>query len=77
MNGESAEATDMLRPGADIRVEKAEVPVLSDLFRHYDPRGDGPGKKLVMKVNDRSASFTTPLKAGDRVMIRLEEEQAG
>jgi molybdopterin converting factor small subunit len=77
MNGEPAEATDMLRPGADIRVEKAEAPVLSDLFRHYDPRGDGPGKKLVMKVNDRPASFTTPLKAGDRVMIHLEEEQAG
>ncbi len=77
MNGEPAEATDMLRPGADIRVEKAEAPVLSDLFRHFDPRGDGPGKKLVMKVNDEPASFTTPLKAGDRVMIRLEEEQAG
>jgi hypothetical protein len=44
------------------------------LFRHYDPRGDGPGKKLVMKVNDRPASFTTPLNPGDRVTIRLEEQ---
>jgi len=76
MNGEPAEASDRLKPGADIRVEKAEAPVLSDLFRHYDPRGDGPGKKLIMKVNDRPASFTTPLNPGDRVTIRLEE-QAG
>jgi hypothetical protein len=74
MNGEPAEASDRLKPGADVRVEKAEAPVLSDLFRHYDPRGDGPGKKLVMKVNDGPASFTTPLNPGDRVTIRLEEQ---
>jgi hypothetical protein len=77
MNGEPADASDRLKPGADIRVERAEAPVLSDLFRHYDPRGDGPGKKLVMKVNDGPASFTTPLNPGDRVTIRLEDEQVG
>lgn len=77
MNGEPAEALDRLQPGADILVQRAAAPVLSDLFRHYDPRGNGSGKKLVMKVNDRPATFTTPLNPGDRVTIRLEEEQAG
>lgn len=78
VEGKPAGLSDVLVDGADIRVEERRASLLSDLFRHYDPRRDGKGTRLVMEVNGLSAGFDTPVKHGDRVKISLEEEeQAG
>jgi cell division protein FtsA len=78
LDGKPAGLSEVLVDGADIRVEKSEGPFLSDLFRHYDPRRDGSGTRLVMEVNGLSAGFDTPIRPGDRVKISLEDQkQAG
>ncbi|NLJ33423.1 MAG: hypothetical protein GX349_02375 [Firmicutes bacterium] len=76
MNGEKASLSTPLTPDADIRVSTPKQILLADLFAHYDPRAQGKGTHLILRVNGEPANFTSPIQSGDAVDIYWEDTRS-
>jgi cell division protein FtsA len=76
VNGAPASPTTPVPANAVIKFYRPKETLLADIFTAFDPRSQGEGNRLVMKVNGEPADFTTPLKAGDKVDIYWEDNTA-
>jgi len=72
VNGTAADPTTPVPDNAVIKFYQPRETFLADIFAAFDPRSQGEGNRLVMKVNGREADFTTPIKGGDRIDIYWE-----
>jgi cell division protein FtsA len=73
MNGKPVSLDTPLVPYAVIKFNSPKQSQLADIFTCYDPKTQGSGNFLALKVNGQPAQFTTPIKSGDKVDIYWEK----
>ncbi|NLT21386.1 MAG: cell division protein FtsA [Syntrophomonadaceae bacterium] len=72
IDGKAAELQDELQEGTAITINERETSaILSDIFRviNLEPY---PGGKLIMRVDDNDAGFTTPITEGSKIQLIWE-----
>ena len=69
VDGKTAELQDELQDGMTITInERESSAILSDVFRVIDLE-PYPGGKLIMRVDDNNAGFTTPITEGSKIEL--------
>ncbi|MGI5879628.1 MAG: cell division protein FtsA [Syntrophomonadaceae bacterium] len=72
VDGKAAELQDELHDGMTITINESETSaMLSDVFRVIDLE-PYPGGKLIMRVDDNDAGFTTPITEGSKIQLSWE-----
>lgn len=72
IDGKAAALQDELQEGMTITINEQETSaILSDVFRIIDLE-PYPGGKLIMRVDDNEAGFTTPITTGSKIQLTWE-----
>ena len=74
IGGQPAKPTDTALPGSSIEYSCYEIlPTVSDILlaAEFDPRSLPPASRIDILLNGRAAEYTTPVKTGDQMEIKI------